>query len=316
MVGVCPSAVAERKSRAYPLDLGPEARSLPSRAVGLTPLDACFKAASTQTWPAEDSIRSRSASPRPAATARAIRSGAISTPSRAASSASCLPLLRLPRGLQEQPAEQQDRDDRALDHHDRAGRALVVGGRDAPLGLTARRTGDTGRRSTTTARWPARSGSAGWRRCSRSSSRCRTTRASATGRAAPSTSRSRRTRTGCAGARGRRRWRRRPGRGRAGARRRSSPSRARARRPGGRRSAATARARSSGASSGPVRPSTISSGARSAISRCSSMCAQNSSSLIDASGETQRRRHQEQAAVEAPHPPRGHGRSCARAAST
>src|SRR3954447_10628576 len=47
-----------------------------------------------------------------------------------------LALLALARGAQEQPAEQQDRDDRALDHHDRARRALVVGGGDAPVALT------------------------------------------------------------------------------------------------------------------------------------------------------------------------------------
>ena len=75
----------------------------------------------------------RSASPRPAETARAARSSLSSTPRCAASSTSCLALLALARGPQEQPAEQHDRDDRALDHHDRARRALVVGGRDAPV---------------------------------------------------------------------------------------------------------------------------------------------------------------------------------------
>ena len=44
-------------------------------------------------------------------------------------------LLALARRAQEQPAEQADRDERALDHHDRARRALVVGRRDAPVGL-------------------------------------------------------------------------------------------------------------------------------------------------------------------------------------
>ena len=61
-------------------------------------------------------------------TARAARSSLSSTPCAAASSTQLLALLALARGLQEQPAEEQDRDDRALDHHDRARRALVVGG--------------------------------------------------------------------------------------------------------------------------------------------------------------------------------------------
>ncbi len=80
-------------------------------------------------------MRLRSASPRPAATARAARSSLSSKPRACRQFHQRLALLALARGAQEQPAEQQDRDDRPLDHHDRAGGALVVGGRDAPLRL-------------------------------------------------------------------------------------------------------------------------------------------------------------------------------------
>src|SRR4051794_17895937 len=49
-----------------------------------------------------------------------------------------LALLALARGAREQPAEQQDGDDRALDEHDRPRRALVVGGGDVPVTLARR----------------------------------------------------------------------------------------------------------------------------------------------------------------------------------
>src|SRR3954469_20926574 len=42
-----------------------------------------------------------------------------------------LALVGLARGAQEQPAQEDDREDRALDHHDRAGGALVGQRREA-----------------------------------------------------------------------------------------------------------------------------------------------------------------------------------------
>src|SRR4051794_13445289 len=49
-----------------------------------------------------------------------------------------LALLPLARRLPEQPPEEQDREDRALDHHDRAGDVLVLDSAHVPLRLAGR----------------------------------------------------------------------------------------------------------------------------------------------------------------------------------
>ena len=70
--------------------------------------------------------------------------------------------------------------------------------------------------------------------------------------------------------------------------------------------------RRTGASTGPVSPSTSSSAPMSASSRCSAMCARNSSSAMWPSGEASVSDDQRQAAAEARLPPAGTARGVAR----
>ena len=168
---------------------------------------------------------------------------------------------------------EREREDRPLDHHDRAGDDLV--------GRRRRRRRRRAAGRPTRRRWPGSCRRAGPRRCSRAARGCRTTPASAAGRAAPSTCSRRSPMNSMCWSAWTSSWfdRRLVRAGQVPDREVDGPESANAR-PGCARwrSGPSIGLRSSGASSGPVRPSTSSSAPMSATSRCSAMCAEKRSS--------------------------------------